>query len=126
MLVESLPSQVSIFVPAPPSTPVTMVIVLPELKNPFYAALASLLNHFTYNSISGFTNPDLGQTGDYIKPQIGRVAVTGTASPGTSIVVTVNGVNQSPAASIVADASGNWSTTVVLGPGTSTVKAAAA
>jgi hypothetical protein len=111
-IVQSLPSQVSIEVPVGPTPIIDMIVVLPEVSNKFFVAMAQLIPYYVYNSSTEFT-----------VPEIESVAVRGTATPGSTIIVLVNNVNQSPTTSIVADATGGWSTTIVLNPGPSLIRA---
>jgi hypothetical protein len=86
-------------------------VVLPERENPFFTKMASLLPREIFNV-----------SNDYIIPRLHPVTVTGTVVPFSTVVVSVNGVNQSPVPDIVADANGFWSTTVRLGPGQNTIE----
>lgn len=87
------------------------VITLPEDQNIFYTGMASLLNRFVYNV-----------TADFIRPQITDVVISGRVVPGSTVVIFVNNVNQTPTPDIIADDNGAWSSTILLGPGQNTIQ----
>ena len=110
-LIESLPSQVQIAVPGAPV--INMEIVRPWTGSMFFTGMAGLLNRNVFNA-----------TQDFMPPISTPVDIVGSAVPGSTLVVTVNNINQNPDAVIAADPdTGEWSTTVLFGPGPNTVVA---
>jgi len=111
-IVQSLPSQTSIAIPSPIAPVIDMVVILPEVQNPFYTGMAALLNSYVFNA-----------TSDFVVTQLTPVEVKGAAIPGSAIILLVNGLNQNPSTTIYAAQDGTWSTTVLFAPGQNVVQA---
>lgn len=87
------------------------VVVLPERANTFFGTMSGLLPKQIYN-----VDPE------FMIPRLAPVAIHGTVVPLSVVKIFVNGLDQSPVPDIVADADGNWASTILLGPGQNSVQ----